>query len=277
VQSDADIRAHLETYYDAVPRAQSRIEDFGPLTLFVRTDTSHPYYARPTIGRDGATAEDVRAVVARQGELGVPQSLEWVAETTPDLETAVRDAGLTVHRHPLMVHERGAPSSDAPVADTAVRVLGPDDPVLASAVAVANLGFGEPGVAIGKGDVEDLEKATAATLLNGGAVHLSDRIRAGLGVIVAAERDGLAVCSGIHNPWNDTTEIVGVATLPAMRRQGLAYAVTSALVEHAYADGIRTVFLSAGDDDVARIYARIGFREVGTALIAESAGPESSS
>lgn len=29
------------------------------------------------------------------------------------------------------------------------------------------------------------------------------------------------------------------------------------------------VFLSAGDDDVARVYARLGFRRIGTALIAE--------
>jgi hypothetical protein len=32
---------------------------------------------------------------------------------------------------------------------------------------------------------------------------------------------------------------------------------------------VATVFLSAGDDDIARIYARLGFRRFATALIAE--------
>ena len=34
---------------------------------------------------------------------------------------------------------------------------------------------------------------------------------------------------------------------------------------------VETVFLSAADDDVARIYARLGFRHIAAALIAEPA------
>ena len=33
--------------------------------------------------------------------------------------------------------------------------------------------------------------------------------------------------------------------------------------------GVLTVFLSASDGAVARVYARTGFREIGTAMIAE--------
>ena len=88
--------------------------------------------------------------------------------------------------------------------------------------------------------------------------------------MLAAVLDGdVAVSAGGHNPVGDTTEIVGVATLPAERRRGHGAAVTAALVDHARADGIRTIFLSAGDADVARIYRRLGFLEVGTALIAD--------
>ncbi|WP_350283958.1 hypothetical protein [Streptomyces graminofaciens] len=35
--------------------------------------------------------------------------------------------------------------------------------------------------------------------------------------------------------------------------------------------GAATVSLSAGDNHVAQIYARLGFRKIGTALIAEPA------
>ncbi|MGR8010622.1 hypothetical protein [Streptomyces hypolithicus] len=46
-------------------------------------------------------------------------------------------------------------------------------------------------------------------------------------------------------------------------------AVTAALAADARGRGVRTVFLTATDDAVARIYARAGFRQVGTAMEAE--------
>ncbi len=88
-------------------------------------------------------------------------------------------------------------------------------------------------------------------------------------MVAAAVEDGVVLCAGQHNPVGGVTEIVGVGTLPSARRRGLALAVTAALVADARARGVGTVFLSAGDEDVARIYARLGFRRVATALIAE--------
>ena len=38
--------------------------------------------------------------------------------------------------------------------------------------------------------------------------------------------------------------------------------VTAALIQAASAVGVETVFLSAGDEDVARVYERVGFRRV---------------
>jgi predicted GNAT family acetyltransferase len=70
---------------------------------------------------------------------------------------------------------------------------------------------------------------------------------------------------GAHQPLQATSEIVGVATLPAFRRRGLAAAVTTTLVADALERGVTTAFLSADDEDVARVYERIGFRRIGTA------------
>ncbi|EFL15036.1 acetyltransferase [Streptomyces sp. C] len=122
------ILAALERYYDAVPRrGGARGEDFGPLTLFVQEGQGWQYYARPALGGADATAADVLKVLERQRELKVPESFEWVAETTPSLRAAVEAAGLHVHAHPLMALDAGAePLPPHPE----VRLLGADDPLL---------------------------------------------------------------------------------------------------------------------------------------------------
>ncbi|MEH6377936.1 GNAT family N-acetyltransferase [Streptomyces sp. KLMMK] len=276
----AGLLDRLEDYYDSVPRSAARAEDFGPLTLFVREGDGWPYYARPSRGPAGAgpvSAADVLRVRARQRELGLPESFEWVAETTPALRAAVEEAGLTVHAHPLMVLEPGSTTATAaPPEGLAVRLLGPDDPALPSAVAVGPLAFGQLGTAVGTTGTEELAAAERATVQDGAADRLAARIRAGLTVMAAAVRGDTALCSGMHQPVGAVTELVGIGTLPALRRQGLGLAVTAALVADARSRGAETVFLSAGDDDVARIYARAGFRRAGTALIAEPAEPEAS-
>jgi predicted GNAT family acetyltransferase len=72
----------------------------------------------------------------------------------------------------------------------------------------------------------------------------------------------------------DVAEVAGVATLPSARRRGYASQLTATLARHALENDVHLVFLSAGDDDVARLYSRVGFRRVGTACIAEPApGP----
>lgn len=265
----------LERYYDAVPRSAARVEDFGPLTLFVREGQGWPFYARPTLGWSGAvSAADVDRVRARQRELGVPESFEWVAETAPALRAAVEQAGLAVHEHPLMVLGPDVPTPAVPgvVDGVVVRTVGPDDPVLPSALAVPRLAFAEPGTGGGAAGPAELDEAVRGCAGDGSVERAVARILSGLTRVAAAVEDGTALCAGQHQPVGAVTEIVGVGTLPTSRRRGLAQAVTAALVADARSRGVETVFLSAGDDDVARIYARLGFRSVATALIAEPAG-----
>lgn len=264
----------IERYYDAVPRSSARVEDFGPLSLFVREGEGWPFYARPTLGHTGpaVTAEDVLRVLARQRELGAPQAFEWVAEHDPLLRSAVEEAGLAVHEHPLLVlgpDEEPALPAPAPAAEVSVRVLTPGDPDLASATAVPHLAFGEPGTGLGLAGPDELALAAEQLAADGAVARIAGRIAAGRTVLAAAVQDGTALCAGQHNPVGTVTEVAGVGTLPSARRRGLGLAVTAALVAHARANGVRTVFLSAADEDVARIYRRAGFRPFATALIAE--------
>ncbi|MFF4170791.1 GNAT family N-acetyltransferase [Streptomyces sp. NPDC001744] len=243
----------IETYYDAVPRSSARAEDFGPLTLFVREGEGWPFYARPSLGYEGEiTAGAVERVRARQRELGAPEAFEWVAETTPGLRAAVEASGLTVHAHPLMVLEGDGLAVPEP-AGAAVRMVDADDPGLGSAVAAPYGAFGFPPAP-------------------GTAERTAERIAAGLTRLAAAfdEADGTALSAGQHQPVGDVSEIVGVGTVPAARRRGCGLAVTAALAADARARGAGTVFLSASDANVARLYGRLGFRTVATALIAEA-------
>jgi ribosomal protein S18 acetylase RimI-like enzyme len=261
----------LEWYYDAVPRRGARAEDFGPLTLFVREGDGWPYYARPTRSTSATlSVADVDRVRARQRELGIGESFEWVDDTTPGLRSAIEESGLPVHVHPLMVLDLSTPVAELPALPdgVSVRILGPDDPALVSASVVGHLADG--GTQIGTAGLAELAEQAAAGTARG--EQAAARINAGLGVYAAAvDAAGNALCSGQHQPIGTVTEIVGIGTLPSARRQGLGIAVTAALVAEARSRGVETIFLSAGDEDVARIYGRLGFRRVGTAMIAEPA------
>lgn len=58
----------------------------------------------------------------------------------------------------------------------------------------------------------------------------------------------------------------GVGVVPGHQRRGVCGALMSVIVEDAIASGCDCVFLSAGDDATARVYARVGFVAAGTAM-----------
>ncbi len=247
---DDELLAAIERYYDAVPRAVARAEAIGPLTLFVNAGPGWPYYARPTPGATAFAAADVARVRERQRALGVPESVEWVAETTPGLRAAVAGAGLAVQAHPLLVLDRVA-RRRAPVPDGADVGLATPDDDLALLAAMARVGFGVPGTALGEVGAELLEGA--ADRAPERVAFARERLRAGRTITAAARVRGAQVAVGSHQPAGGVSEVVGVATLPAFRRRGLAAAVVDLLVEDARRGGAAIVFLSADDAAVARV------------------------
>ncbi|HEY7988141.1 MAG TPA: GNAT family N-acetyltransferase [Lapillicoccus sp.] len=258
--------ADLEHYYDTAPRARCDTEEHGPLTLFVAR-SGFPYYARPRLGRAAeVTTADVTGVLERQRELDVPRAVEWVHDTTPSLLAAARAAGMTVEECPLLVLEQDPPEPD-PAAG--VRIVAADDPELGLVRAAVNVGFGTAGTSVGPASIA--ERDEDAVTRPEGAERIADLMRAGLSVLAGAfDPEAGPVGGGSHNPRGEVTEIVGVGVLPAYRRRGLAAAITARLARHALDTGVRTVFCSAQDDAVARVYESVGFRRVGTACVAEA-------
>jgi ribosomal protein S18 acetylase RimI-like enzyme len=98
---------------------------------------------------------------------------------------------------------------------------------------------------------------------------LRDRLDSRESVLVAAFGPAGPVAAGSYQLADGVAEITGVGVLPSSRQRGLGAGVTAALAADAIARGADIVFLSATDDQVARIYARLGFRRIGTAMIAD--------
>lgn len=243
----------LETFYDAVPRPVADPHEQGPLTLFVAR-TGWPYYARPTLGATQVDESDVQAVVELAQRLEVPVSLEWVHETTPSLADAARAAGLSVREMPLLVLEGQV--VEVPDAGVDVQMLEADDSRFGDVRAAVHAGFGNTDE---KG-AEPVEQ------------WIRDRVGQGLMRVAGAfTSDGSAVGGGSSQTRDGVCELTGIATLPSWRRHGVGALVTRALAEDATASGATTIFLSANDDAVARVYERVGFRRVATACTAEPA------
>jgi ribosomal protein S18 acetylase RimI-like enzyme len=268
--SDNEIIEHIDAFCDGVPRQRARAEELGPLVLFVPVGPGWPYYARPRLDRKAPVrGADIRSVRARQRELLIPESFEWLEPTAPMMASAATEAGLDVRRHPLLVLGDLAAAPRVPSRVT-VRLVTPDDADLVQAWAVPGVAFGYPGMGTGEAGVTERDKLAADHDV-GTIEILRERLGSGRSAIATAAGPNGPLASGSYQLADGVAEITGVGVLPASRRRGLGAAVTHALAADAVRRGARVVFLSATDAGVARVYERLGFREIGTAMIAEPA------
>jgi GNAT superfamily N-acetyltransferase len=255
----------VERYFAAAPLPDARIETAGALDVPI-ADPAWPYPARPRVGAGAVTADDVRAALALQEAAELPGAVEWVPERSPETAAAARAAGLTVEELPLLV----VVDQVELVLPAGVRlyIVGADDPELPHFQRVAATAFAHPG---GARDVLDVPLDGSAEALARTAA-LRERIASGRTVMMVAVEDGQPVAVGSHQPIDvdgtEVSEVVGVATHPRLRGRGLGAGIATALVAHAK-ETADMVFLAAGNDDVARIYERVGFARLATTAVAE--------
>ncbi|WP_229075729.1 GNAT family N-acetyltransferase [Actinoplanes sp. DH11] len=282
---DSGLFDRLERFYDALPRPWARTEEIGSLTLFIREGEGWPYYARPRPGSHTPSAADLVDTRQRQRELGLPEAFEWVHETTPDLLAVAPSAGLDVLQAPLLVLDPAALVPDLPLRDAKLRYLDPAAPSFAAdlraARAVARLGFGAPAHRTALEISENTlvieaagpaERDAAPALTEEAVRQARDMFASGDYVTVVAESptEGI-LAAATSQRVGEVAEIVGVATLPSARNRGYASQLTATLAGRLLTLGVNLIFLAAGDDDVARLYTRVGFRRAGTACIASPA------
>jgi GNAT superfamily N-acetyltransferase len=265
----------IERYSTLAPRADAlvQVRTVGALDVPVGPP-EWPYPARPRTGREGeVTVEDVRAAVELQERSGLPASVEWLGDRCRGLAAVAREAGLHVEELPLLV--AADPVEVLLPPEVRLYVVGADDPRLGLYQRLAELAFATPHAAVPSGAggaVPEVARDDPGPSEVPPTEVLRERVAGGQTVMMVAVDDGEPVAIGSHQPLlvdgREVSEVVGVATLPRYRGRGLGAALTSALAEHARQTA-DLVFLTAGDDDVARVYERAGFAWVGTSCVAE--------
>ncbi len=257
----------VERYAAAAPLPDARPVPAGALDVPIGPP-AWPYPARPRPGAGAVGADDVRAAVALQEEAGLPAAVEWVHERTPSLDAAARQSGLVVSYFPLLV-------VDDPVelllpAGVRLYIVGADDPALPQYQHLLETAFAPHE------EDPDTDTDTDPDSDTGGPSDartevLRERVATGRTVLMVALEDGMPVGAGSHHPvdvdGSEISEIVGVASSPRRRGRGVGAALASALVAQAM-ETAELVFLTAGDDDVARVYERVGFAWLGSTGVA---------
>jgi GNAT superfamily N-acetyltransferase len=175
-----------------------------------------------------------------------PVRFELVDEASPGAAEALLAAGLReTGRYPLLTVDTADVLRPPTPEGAVVRVLATRQDA-AEAQAVAATAFGSP--------MSDDDPSPPGEPVDGGGV--------------LATMDGRAVAAAFWTAVADgVTEIAGVATLPEYRNRGLGALVTAAAVEAARdLAGASLAWLTPGGEGADRIYRRVGFAPVATAV-----------
>ncbi len=226
-----------------------------PFTLFFHRSDPFPHfnYAIPDEPISGDVAEPLATLRAAFRARGRLPRFEFVEPFAPGLAGILSAAGFAEEaRNPLMLCTRDSLRAAPDVAGLDIVQVPPDAPLrdVQGFLDAQRRGFDSE--ARGAASEEEAERYRA-TLHHG---------RAFLGRL-AGEPVGAAVFT---TPWQGITELVGIATRAAFRRQGVASALTAAATRVAFEQGVELASLSAGDEQAGRVYERVGFRPFATML-----------
>lgn len=248
--------AELQSYQRKAAAHTRNTFACSPFHLYIHpTDNFRFYnYAMPDAPVEALTTDDLarlRVAFAKQGRL---MRFEFIHEYTPGLRGLLEGLGVPLESEtPLLVCTDETWRDVQGPAGLEIMRLTPETPdtYLAAQMTVTSRGFGE-GEDHGVNPERIADFRRRLTLGNGYFLALLDRLPVGAGAHMV--------------PLNGFSELVGIATLPEYRRQGIAGALTAAMTRGLLDEGVQTAFLTAADDDASRVYQRAGFRRVGTGL-----------
>lgn len=249
--------AALESYMRRAAALTHQTVALPPFELFF--DPHDPLrffnYARPIAPIGAGDLRETLLMVRQEfaARRRTPR-FEFVAEAAPELPAVLQAAGFVEEsRNPLLVCTAETFRPAAAVPDLEIITLAADSPTadLRAATAVQRCAFGDA-------DAPEITEAEEA--------RQRARYRAGAAGFLARLSGEAVAAADFTAPLDGFVELVGIATLPAYRRRGIASALTARATAEAFARGARFVFLGAADERAGRVYERVGFRPCATAL-----------
>lgn len=243
--------SRIQSYLRFAASQQRDTEKIGPFLATFNLHSANPYlnYAIPD---DDATPSlaDVKALIAAYEKRDRKPRLEYVAALAPAVEESLTSAGFSVEgRLPLLTCIPGK-EQFLPVPPDIELIVPVSDAEMLATVAVQHEAYGES--APSPEDGQRLRDSMAA-----GSIVVLARVAA------TGEAVGAGVCTV---PGNQTTEIAGIGVHEAFRRRGIAGALTTRLMQEAFAAGVTVAFLMAAHEEEKRIYSRAGFATTGEIL-----------
>jgi RimJ/RimL family protein N-acetyltransferase len=244
----------LQEYFRRSVGQRSETVAIPPFTLFFHPTqpTKYANYAIPDAPITGDVSRPLATLKAEFIKRGRLPRLEYVQDYAPALALGLAGAGFEEEgRYQLMACTEADYRPAPAVARLRLKQLAADSPDrdVEAAMHVQRVGFG--------GDDSPTTPADVANFR-----FWFDHATFFLGLL-----DGEPVgVASFTTPIDGVTEIAGVATLLAYRRQGIATALTGACLQLAFGQGVEVACLTAADAQAGRVYERVGFRAVGTGL-----------
>jgi ribosomal protein S18 acetylase RimI-like enzyme len=236
----------LQAYVRTTAPRGREIERVGPFLATFAKDTDHPMlnYAIPD---DGATASaaEIAELTEAYRRRGLLPRFEFFTEAAPDLEELLVKQGYALERRIPLMTCVPADFLDRPAPD-GIGLRAPATEADARGLRSAqNVAYGEPR------EVTDAEVASTHAY--------GERA-----VLVEDTATGEIIGGGVALEVVDgTSEIAGIAVAAAYRHRGIASAITARLTRVVYEQGAHTAFLTPGDEGIATVYRRVGYRSAG--------------
>jgi GNAT superfamily N-acetyltransferase len=259
--ADLALLERIQAQMRAVARRQYEAVAVPPFTLFFHATDPLPFFNYAIPDGPHAASFDLTPPLARlkaefHARHRVPR-FEFVEACVPALANALESHGFTLeNRAQLMVCPRGKERAAPAVPGLDVTNLDAGTPLeeFALFLDVGRQAFGLP---------------STRPITEEEAVSLRETLGNGFALLARIARKPVA--SAMIQPAGDgLTELVGVATLEAFRRRGIAGFLSFEAVRKAFAGGVALVFLSAADARAGRVYEAAGFSPAGHSLFYRS-------
>lgn len=243
---------------DAISRVQTYLrhratESMGchscqPFSVFTNPNEQQSSFAIPDMPVDKAISQVITELQVYANKRNIPARIQAIEEYTPEFIAALRQAGFgEVWRQPVMIVTPQTLIEPEPIPGLSFVTLSSQ-----SSWEDVTEGWITNSLAFDEDPVED--------------DHLIEKFRRELATARAftAKVDGVpAAACMFADVRKNVTEIVGVGTVAAFRRKGIAAAMSAFAVKTAFDMGVDMVFLTTESEAAARVYDRIGFKTAG--------------